>query len=47
MFNQNCCNQNGNMFGRQGCQRQVSEQVIEPTINKCIQKDFYHEVPHV
>ena len=47
MFNQNCCNQNNNnMFGRQCCQRQVQE-VIEPTINKCIQKDFYHEVPHI
>ena len=22
-------------------------QVIEPTINKCIEKEFYHEVPHV
>lgn len=39
MFNQNCCRQNC-------CQRQISEQVIEPTINKCVQKDFYHEVPH-
>ena len=35
MFNQNCCN------------RQVSNTVVEPTINKCVQRDFYHEVPHV
>ena len=27
--------------------RQMCEQVIEPTITKCIEKDFYHEVPHV
>ena len=37
MFNQNFMNKNN------CCNRQ--EQVIEPTINKCIQKDFYHEVP--
>ena len=27
--------------------RQMCEQVVEPTITKCIEKDFYHEVPHV
>ena len=37
MFNQNkCCPK-----------RQMCDQVIEPTITKCIEKDFYHEVPHV
>lgn len=41
MFNQNFANNN------RCCNRQMSEQVVEPTINKCIQKDFYHEVPHV
>ena len=48
MFNRNCCRQNYGMqnYGGQGCcQRQMTQQVIEPTINKCIQKDFYHEVP--
>lgn len=35
MFNRNCCNNN------------IEREVIEPTINKCVQKDFYHEVPHV
>lgn len=40
MFNQNCCNRRQN-----GCGRQIMEQVVEPTINKCVQKDFYHEVP--
>lgn len=42
MFNQNCCRPNRNNC----CQRQVSEAVVEPTITKCVQKDFYHEVPH-
>ena len=42
MFNQNCCNRRQN-----GCGRQIMEQVVEPTINKCVQKDFYHEVPHI
>ncbi len=41
MFNQNCCRPNRNNC----CQRQVSEAVVEPTITKCVQKDFYHEVP--
>lgn len=27
--------------------RQICEQVIEPTQTKCIEKEFYHEVPHV
>lgn len=31
---------------RNCCQRQMTEQVIEePTINKCVEKNFYHEVP--
>lgn len=42
MFNQNFMKQNNGC-----CTRQFSEQVIEPTINKCVQKDFYHEVPQV
>ena len=25
--------------------RQICEQVIEPTQTKCIEKEFYHEVP--
>lgn len=47
MFNQNCCNRNMNMFGRNCCQRQMSEQVVEPVINKCVEKMYYHEVPHI
>ena len=34
------------MFNRNNCcQRQ--NQIIEPTINKCVEKDFYHEVSHI
>ena len=42
MFNQNCCRNSNNY-----CNRQVANTVVEPTINKCVQIDFYHEVPHV
>ena len=44
MFNQNCCNRNMNMNmpGRNCCQRQISEQVVEPVINKCVEKMYYH-----
>lgn len=36
-------------MGRGCCDmNQTREQcVVEPTINKCIEKEFYHEVPHV
>ena len=34
-----CCN---NMY--QGC---MEREIVEPTINKCIEKEYYHEVPHV
>ena len=36
---------NRDMFGMN--QPMIEGQVIEPTINKCIEKEFYHEVPHV
>ncbi len=50
LFNKNCgCNrQIGNAFGFGGgcCNQPMMEQpIIEPTINKCIEKEFYHEVP--
>ena len=36
-FDRDCCNMN-----------QTREQcIVEPTINKCVEKEFYHEVPHV
>ena len=31
-----CCNMN------QGC---MEREIVEPTINKCIEKEYYHEVP--
>lgn len=46
-------------FGRQNCGCQMpmqdnmqqgcscNNEVVEPTITKCIEKEFYHEVPHV
>ena len=48
----------GNSFNSCGCDnnRQPSfmmnqpcmeQQVVEPVINKCVEKEFYHEVPHV
>ena len=34
------------MFNKQNCcKRQMSEQIIEPTQTKCVEKEFYHEVP--
>jgi hypothetical protein len=35
--NMNCCNQRVD-----NCR-----EIVEPTITKCIEKEFYHEVPHV
>ncbi len=40
----NCCNRQ-NMFDMNMNQPMMEGQVIEPTINKCIEKEFYHEVP--
>ena len=34
-----CCNSMN-----QGC---MEREIVEPTINKCIEKEYYHEVPHV
>lgn len=42
MFNRGCCNNGMNM--NRGC---MEREVIEPAINKCVEKEFYHEVPHV
>lgn len=41
-----CCN---NMMMGNCCPRQneCEREVIEPTINKCVEKEFFHEVPHV
>ena len=55
LFNRNCCRQN-NMYGygmqNMGIggynqQPNMESEVIEPTTTKCIEKEFFHEVPHV
>ena len=38
--------------GYGGCQNNMNQgcmerEIVEPTINKCIEKEYYHEVPHV
>ena len=40
-----CCNNRQNMFDMNMNQGYMEPKVIEPTINKCIEKEFYHEVP--
>lgn len=38
------------MFGRNNCcmnRPQMEQCIVEPTINKCVEREFYHEVPHV
>ena len=37
MFNKNNC----------FCNRQMENQIMEPVITKCIEKEFYHQVPHI
>lgn len=50
LFNKNCCCNRQGGFGfpmNNGCcQQQMEGPVMEPTITKCIEKEFYHEVPH-
>ncbi len=29
------------------CNRQMECQIMEPVITKCIEKEFYHQVPHI
>jgi Inner spore coat protein D. len=43
MFKQNCCNK----VPMGCCERQIVEQVVEPTMTKCVERNFMHEVPHV
>ncbi len=52
LFGKKCCrpmmgmNQAPMMDGC-GCNQQPAMEcpVVEPTINKCVEKEFYHEVP--
>jgi hypothetical protein len=50
MFGRRCCNRQQSMFSQpmgmpSGCCMET--EVIEPTITKCVEKEIYHEVPHV
>jgi len=40
-----------NMYGygmnNMNCCNEMEREIIEPTITKCVEKDFFHEVPHV
>lgn len=36
-----CCNQ------PDPCNDPCERDVVEPTINKCVEREFYHEVPQV
>ena len=52
MFSNRCCSNRQNMFGfgmNQGFTGtpMMEQQVVEPTITKCVEQEFYHEVPHV
>lgn len=48
LFNKNCCCNRQGGFGMPMtgcCQPQMEGPVMEPTITKCVEKEFYHEVP--
>lgn len=50
MFGKRCCCQNRQMgmnFGNPMNQMVMENQVVEPTITKCVEQECYHEVPHV
>ena len=52
LFNKNCCGFGGVRNNNMGmCPRQPQKccerEVVEPTITNCVEKEFYHEVPHV
>lgn len=43
MFNRGCCNRQPNYQPN----IMMSNEVIEPTITNCVEREFFHEVPHV
>ena len=48
MFRNSCCGSRQNMgMYNQGMmvQPMMEQQVVEPTITKCVEQEFYHEVP--
>ena len=44
MFRNNCCMQNFDMQMNDCCDRNP---IIEPAINKCVEREFCHQVNHV
>lgn len=44
MFRKNCCMSGWDMPNNDCCDR---DPVVEPVINKCIEREFCHEVNHV
>lgn len=49
MFGRRCCQDRQMGFGMQPQMNSccMEQPIVEPTINKCIEKEFYHEVPQV
>ena len=49
MFSNRCCSnrQFGMGFGMNQNSCCSEQPVVEPTITKCVEQEFYHEVPHV
>ena len=45
LFNKNCCCNRQMGFLGPMQQPMMEGSVMEPAINKCIEKEFYHEVP--
>jgi len=48
LFNR-CCNRQMPMMMNGGYPQNncMEQQIVKPTITKCVEKEFYHEVPHV
>ena len=44
LFNKRCCQ---DMMMPQNGMDCCNREIVEPAINKCIEREFYHEVPHV
>ena len=49
MFRRNCCMMSGYQMpaNDEYCDREPSCPVVEPAINKCVEREFCHEVKHV
>lgn len=51
MFRKNCCMFGGamqpQMHDMDCCDREPNCPIVEPTINKCVEREFCHEVNHV